>query len=172
MRNIRKTNDRGFTMLEMMILIVIIGILASIAAPSFFNWIPQMKLKNDARTNLNSLRQARAQAVAKNGQYGVYFDQENKQLYLFKDCDNPSGSTYTPGLDSLVQAPITFDDDVVISSCTFISNTVIFYPNGSASNSGLISLQNSSGGTIYSVDVLASTGRVKMTRSSDSDRQG
>ena len=164
MRDYRIAGKRGFTMLEMMIIIVIIGILASIAAPSFFNWIPQMKLKSDARMSLNYLRQVRAQSVAKNSQFGVYFDRENRLIYVFQDCDNPAGSIYTPGLDSLLEAPVSFDSDVILSNCTFQNDTVIFYPNGSASSSGEILLQNSGGATVYSVDVLASTGRVKMTR--------
>jgi len=155
-------SQTGFTMLEMMIIVVIIGILASLAAPSFFNWLPSMHLKTDAKANLNTLREARSLAVSNNIPYGVYFDTDANQVYLFKDTNNPDLGIYETNLDTLVGAPICLDNETVYSSCTFNNDTVVFYPNGSSSNSGQITVQNDSGSRVYNVSVLASTGRVKL----------
>ncbi len=68
----------GFTIIEMIIIVVIIGILAAIAVPSFFNAIPKLKARSEARNILNFVRLARSKAVSDGAQYGVYIDTNNK----------------------------------------------------------------------------------------------
>jgi len=152
----------GFTMLEMMIIVVIIGIMAGLAVPSFMSWIPKMKLKNDARQNLNLLRQARSKSVSDNSQYGIYFDIANKQIHFFEDNNNPELTCYEPGSDSLVIPPVNLESNVSFGECLFNGDAVVFYPNGSASTSGSITVQDTTSDNFFTISVLASTGRVKM----------
>ena len=156
------SNQTGFTMLEMMIIIVIIGILASLAVPGFINWIPKMKVKNDAKTNLNYLRLARSKSVADNSQYGIYFDVAGNRVIYFEDTSSPENLSYDPGLDSTVEAPYNMASNVSLINCTFVNNTIIFFPNGSASTSGSITVTDESSGVAYNINVLASTGRVRL----------
>ncbi|OQX92815.1 MAG: hypothetical protein B6D58_01100 [candidate division Zixibacteria bacterium 4484_95] len=152
----------GFTMIEMMIMIVLIGILASLTAPSFFNMMPRLKLKSEARTNLNYLRLARSKAISDNSQYGIYFDVNNGNLVYFKDTHDLQFAYYLAGQDSLIEGPISMASNVSYSNCTFMSNCVIFYSNGSASTSGSIDVVDSESGNSYTISVLASTGRVRL----------
>ena len=151
----------GFSMIEMMIIIVIIGIIAAMAVPSFFSAIPRLKARTEARNILNFVRLARSKAVSDGAQYGVYIDTNNMQYILFKDTINPAQMMYNTG-DSVVVGPETIDSDVVLTGSSFTSNTVIFLPTGGASQSGSFTLDNTDGGSSYTVSVLSSTGKSKL----------
>jgi len=162
MKKLKFYKRAGFTMLEMMIVIVVIGIMAGMAVPSFINWIPKMKLKNDAKQNLNFLRQARSMAVSDNNQYGIYFDIANKQIHFFEDTSSPELTSYEFGSDSLVIPPVSLERNVSFGECSFNGNAVIFYPSGSASTSGSIIVQDTISSDYFTISVLASTGRVRL----------
>ena len=49
-----KTNRKGFTLIELMIVVAIIGILAAVAIPGFMQYIKNSKT-SEAKTNLNSI---------------------------------------------------------------------------------------------------------------------
>ena len=161
MRNILK-NKTGFTLIEMMIVVVIIGVFASMAGPAFTNWIPKMKLKADAREKTNYLRQARSRAISENNQYGVYFDVSSSQIIFFKDTVSPELSMYDAGSDSVIGTPISSESNIEYDNSTFANDVVVFYSNGSASTSGSILLKNTEGTESYSINVLASTGRIRL----------
>ena len=162
MNNKRFQKKAGFTLIEMMVAIVILGVMAAMAAPSFSRWIPKMKLKAEAREKLNYLRQARSQAIAENSQYGIYFNTGNNEIIFFKDVINPQLNVYEAGADSIIGNPIESEINVVFANSTLTNNVVIFYPNGSASTSGQIELHDSGSTCEHTISVLASTGRVRL----------
>ncbi|MDI6745729.1 MAG: GspH/FimT family pseudopilin [Rhodocyclaceae bacterium] len=59
-------NQRGLTVIELMIVIVIVGILASIAAPSFRNILATVRIKTAASDIHLSLMRARSEAIKRN----------------------------------------------------------------------------------------------------------
>lgn len=151
----------GFTMLEMMIIIVIIGILAAIAVPSFSSIMPKLRVRSDARGTMNYLRLARSMAISEGAQVGVYVDTVNRRYFIFKDTISPAMMTYNDG-DSVMVGPEILDADVALFSSTFANNSVIFMSTGSASQSGNFVFAQSDGSNQYTVSVLGSTGRSKM----------
>ncbi len=161
----RKTgkNNRhsGFTMLEMMIIVVIIGIGAALAAPSFFAGIPRLKARTEARNVLNLVRLARSKSISDGSQYGVYVDVANKQYLLFKDITNPAGMIYEVA-DSILSGPEQLPGDVVITGTSFTGGSVVFQSSGRASQSGNFVFNIADGTAEYAVYVLASTGRSKL----------
>ena len=162
-------NNRGITILEMMIIAVIIGITSTLAIPRFGQVMEKLKLKTTGRDIVSSLRLARSNAVSQRDQFGVYFDLNSRQYVLFKDLANPGSFTYDAGSDSdmvtkTLPARVNFGYD------SFSNSVVIFRPNGSASSSGQVELN--SYGDYYgyiTVDVLGSTGRVKLIPGSYGD---
>lgn len=56
-------NNRGFTLVELMVTIVVLAVIASIAAPSFNKLIISQKLNNNTRGLINAFNQAKSQAA-------------------------------------------------------------------------------------------------------------
>lgn len=59
-------HQRGMTLIEFMIGIVIAGILIAMAGPSFRDWIQNSQVRNAAESIVNGLQLARAEAVHRN----------------------------------------------------------------------------------------------------------
>jgi len=58
--------QRGFSLIELMIGLVIMGILFTAGAPAFSDWIQNVRIRNSAESILNGLQLARAEAVRRN----------------------------------------------------------------------------------------------------------
>lgn len=56
----------GFSLVELMIGIVILGILAGLAVPSFQTWLRNSQIRNATESILNGFQKAKAEAVARN----------------------------------------------------------------------------------------------------------
>lgn len=149
----------GYTIIELMSVVVVIGILAAMAVPVFVRMAPRLNLKSDARTSLNYLRLARSKAVAENGQYGIFFDTGNRRLILFRDSNLPAAATYESGQDSVIDSSIVLHNNVSFNSVSFAGNTVVFFPSGAASASGTVTLNHTETTRVYTINVLAATGR-------------
>jgi prepilin-type N-terminal cleavage/methylation domain-containing protein len=155
--------QKGFSFIEMMIVIVIIGVMATIAASQFDSFFRQQRLKAAGRDLLSDLRLTRSYAVSRRAQYGIYFDQNTRQYILFKDLVNPSNYTYDVG-DSVVKT-VSLSSIFSLNNCTFPNTAVVYLSTGSASSSGTVDIYNSELARYVRTDVLASTGRVRLTQS-------
>lgn len=60
--------QRGMSLVELVIGLVILGILLALAAPSYSTWIQNTKIRTTAEAMLNGLQLARAEAVRRNTQ--------------------------------------------------------------------------------------------------------
>jgi prepilin-type N-terminal cleavage/methylation domain-containing protein len=163
MRSANKPRRRvaGFTLIELAIVCVLVGILATIAIPLFTKVIPRIKTKAEARNILNTVRIARSRAIAENVQYGVYFESNAKRYTLFKDITTPSLMTFTAG-DSIIGSAIVMDPNVVYTAINFANNCIMMLPTGAASQSGTVVVNDGAGDTPLTISVLAATGKTKL----------
>lgn len=60
------TRPSGFSLVELLVGIAILGILAAVAVPSFQAWTRNAQIRNAAESITNGLQKARAEAVARN----------------------------------------------------------------------------------------------------------
>jgi type IV pilus assembly protein PilA len=67
-RILRNKAQRGFTLIELMIVVAIIGILAAVAIPKFLDYMKKSK-RSEAELNLNAIDKAAAAEFAENTSY-------------------------------------------------------------------------------------------------------
>jgi general secretion pathway protein G len=70
---LNRHRQRGFTLLEMIIVVAMIGILASIAVPALMQ-MPRRAKESVLKTNLRAIREALEQHYADKGRYPASFD--------------------------------------------------------------------------------------------------
>jgi prepilin-type N-terminal cleavage/methylation domain-containing protein len=108
------SDSRGFSLIEMMMVVGIIGVLAVIAVPMSGNSIRYLKLSGDARELSNATAVAKMRAAAKFTQSRLYIDKVGKTFYL---------QTYTRSTST--ECP-TLGEWCTEGGSTLLSNTVSF----------------------------------------------
>jgi type II secretion system protein H len=153
----------GFTLMELMVTVVIIGVVTALVAPTFDAAIDRNKFKSETKQIVSTLRTARSSAIAEKTPMGVTYDAESCKMILFKEMSSPSNNMLDVGTDT-VRMEMTFDSSYASLVETFTSEAIVFQPNGSASESGQIdySFYNDDVYCHSSISVLASTGRAKI----------
>ncbi len=113
-------HDAGFTLLEILIIMVIIGIVLAVLTPNFNNYLQSIEVKADQRKLLNLLGLARIKAII-SGEEKVVEIKEGHLLILKPQENNEDLRVKTTSL-RLIEGP----------------ELVLFYPDGTSSGGSLI----------------------------------
>ncbi len=163
----RLFNKSGFTLIEMMTTVVIVGIVAAMVAPTFDAAIKRNKFKGETKQIVSMLRTARSNAIAEKMPMGLSYDQDENKMIMFKEMSSPSNFRMDWGTDT-VKMEMQFDTTQGYGGSylygTFSNEALVFQANGSASESGTIdySYFNEDVSCYSTISVLASTGRAKV----------
>jgi len=145
-------NRKGMTLIELIIVMVIIGIGATLMAPSIGAWLPIYRLKNATRDVVSIMRLGQLKAVSTNTTYRVSFDMgEGSFILQYRDS---SGNFVNDELSGRLPGGVQFN------ATTFPGGMADFYSNSTGS-SGSIVLINTKG-TQKTIRLSGLTGRIKI----------
>lgn len=131
-------NNGGFTLLEVIVAVAILGILSAVVVTNFLFFKRDTNLNNDTQEVAGFLRLAQNKTLASenNSQYGVYFDSVGNKYILYKGASYVARDTSYDQIRSL-------SGEIEFSSISLGgANEVVFNKlTGSAGQSGSVSLR-------------------------------
>ena len=120
--------DTGFTLMEVMIAIAIIGILCGIATPNMIKWLPRHRVGSAAREVMSTVEFARISAIKTNADVTVVLDWGDDSLTVVDAGGNTLRTRRLTGNVDL--------DDIDLGG------SVVFNGHGFSTTSGSLMVQN------------------------------
>lgn len=142
---------RGFTLVEVMVVLAVVGISMALAAPYVLDIMARHRLKGAARQVMSDMMWARMEAVSEHNEFKVFIISDHE--YEILDDDDNDGK-----VDGNEWAGVRNIRDEYHDVSIRFSTNPIFFPRGSAS-AGTVTLTNPSGAKKVKIHL---TGRVKM----------
>ena len=141
-----RRGSAGFTLLELLIVLVILGLTVAVAVPLFARALPGLELTASARTVAATLREARSLAIADNREVTVAVDVDQGTI----DLAGLRSETLDPAISLRL---FTAAEELIDRG----AGRIRFYPDGT-STGGRVRLVGN--GRLYDVDIDWITGAV------------
>jgi prepilin-type N-terminal cleavage/methylation domain-containing protein len=87
--------SRGFTLIEMLVLIILIAIMSSVAVPRYANFLAKARYRQAVRETLDLFAWARERAVQTQSDVVVRFDPQSETFLVTVDSPNPGADLPT-----------------------------------------------------------------------------
>ncbi len=128
----KRPRDEGFTLLEIVIVVLIISLAMAVAYPALSRGSSVLRLRATSRDVLNTFRYAREKAVTEQTRMIVTVDREKQQL-VFSNGLGENGRTYSMPRDVKIQRIARAGTEVVDGPMV-----VRFLPNGSSDEAEVV----------------------------------
>ncbi len=126
--NAPRPNQRGFTLLEVALTIVIIAVVLSVTLPSISRGTDIFRLRATGRDLVNTMRYAREKAVTEQQETRVVVDREGHKVMLTDELGDGSRTLEVPKEIRVTRVVLAVEE---IREGTLV---IRFLPNGSADN--------------------------------------
>jgi len=164
----------GFTMVELMIVIVVIAILSAIAVPNIINSLPNYRAKAVARDLISNFQKAKMEAVKRNRNVVIEFapvayvaSGQVGSYKVFVD-DGSGGGTAKDDIQNgseRIVAQVNMPKNVSLCTTTFAGDKTGFNSRALSLYDGNVTIRNNK--SRYYKAVLSFAGHVKLRMSSD-----
>ncbi len=126
--------NNGFTMLEMITVIAIMGIVSAIAIPYIISYASTYRLRSAADDLYSNLEQARVKAIQENRRWAVNFSTSGYQVV---NCGPDNDCTSTTASDDIIAKDIVMSRDYpgITMVQTFAGNQIVFNSEGTCDTS-------------------------------------
>lgn len=150
------SREKGFTLVELAVIVGIIGILVFIAVPNMIGWRADRKLEGTARVFYSNLQKAKFTAIREAETVSVLVSVPSGDYTMFIDPNQ--NYTLDAGEETIV-SEITVPD-VTVSNISLAGNQTQFDTRGMVAVTGAVEYTNSKGRTI--TIYLNSLGKLSM----------
>ncbi len=168
-RSGRLSRGQGFSLIELLMVVVVIGLIGTVATPTFRGYMQTQRLHAASRDLVTNLRLARLRSVSERNPWVIMFLIGRRQYLMFADNGGGGGlatsaqfieenrGNLRPDPGETIIGPISLTGGVMfglvtandlpngLTTTTPVSfagspPTLVFYPNGSARETGIIML--------------------------------
>ena len=153
--NNKRRKYEGFTLTELMIIILIIGIITVLSLPNFGRFMQSCRLNGETQRFVSTLRTARSAAVMKNIDVVFTFDMDTNTYSYFEDTDR-NGNI---GNNEYQSATYQLSPCISIIAYTLSSTTLTFGAKGNTRESGSITMRNANNKT-KNIRIYGGTGNI------------
>ena len=135
--------QKGFTLIELMVTLVVLGILLGLGVPSYVEWIRDSRMDNATRSLAGVLKQARSEAVSRQNVITVQSGTNNNPgswadgAHIYTDAQPAGNTDYAAATDVLVK-----NIDLNMEGVTIITNNdnnfISFTNTGRLNEAGIV----------------------------------
>jgi prepilin-type N-terminal cleavage/methylation domain-containing protein len=156
-----RANERGFSLLEIIMVIVVISLAVSITYPSLSRGTASLQLRAAARGVLNTMRYAREKAITEQSEIKIVVERETQKVIL-ADAYGQGSRSYTLPIEIRIARMAIAGEEVLEGPLV-----IRFLPNGSAEKAEVL-LRSEKGGLLRIVtDPI--TGGARISPASERD---
>ena len=175
MRAFRINDRRGFTLVELMEVVMILGLMITLTAANWRRIVPRAQLNAAVRSLSNVLNGTRSEAIARNAEFRVLYDLDNEAYWVETPYKKTGGLAAEripgePDPEEDLRGKIDFKElgdgvtftSIKIDGEDYVDGQVYvrFTPGGSSSEH-TIELLHAATNTSYTIEVLALTGLIR-----------
>ncbi len=171
MQRVQQARQKGFTLIELMVTLIVLVVLLSIGIPSFSDWVKNNRLDTATRTLASALQLARNEAISR--QTAVTIDSGGNWgngLTIYTD-ESPTGNTALAGVDILIK-DLSFSLDGITTTTNddrYISFTNTGLLSTLDTSPLILTLCHSSGEADGTQITINAVGRTSISNKNDCD---
>jgi type IV fimbrial biogenesis protein FimT len=160
----------GFTLIELMVVLAVIGVVLALAAPSFTGFLARKRVEGVAAELMTDLQLARSEAVARNAAVRLTFGTGCYVIHTVQtagstSCSQTGASSMGTGAVEIKTAQLStgttagFSPDNALTRIEFDPVRAAATVDGGNAATGSVTVTNSAGSGQLRVSVSAATGR-------------